>query len=169
MKNFNDTDEIIQKIENYQKQNIVSSGIRKRQKQDHNLKKRDFHKTVVKPFIDALTEEMKGAFDISNLLVLNAFLKLDPRSLPDRDSLSFESYGEEELKVLHDFYGTGKQDIFQGRMVQADTFYDTQFSSLLLELRNFKSYVSQQKITSSQEYAGKEKSSKLKFELVKFG
>ena len=77
----------------------------------------------------------------------------------------FESYGKEELKVLHDFYGTGKQDIFQGRMVQAATLYDTQFSSLLLEFRNSKSYISQWKIALSQ-YAGKEKSLKLKFDLV---
>ena len=109
---------------------------------------------------------MKGAFNILNLPVLNAFLKLDPRGLPDRDSLSFESYSEEELKVLHDFYGAGKQDTFQGRMVQADALYDTQFSSLLLEFRYFKSYVTQQKISLSQEYAGKEKSLRSKFDLV---
>ena len=108
LKKFNKADEIIQKIENYQKQNIVSSGIRKRQKQDHNLSKGDFHTTVLKPFINALIEEMKGAFNILNLPVLNAFLKLDPRGPQDRDSLSFESYCEEELEVLHDFYGSGK-------------------------------------------------------------
>ena len=110
-------------------------------------------------------EEIKGAFNISNLPVLNAFLKLDPPGLPDRDSLLFESHGDEELKMLHDFYGTGKQDTFLGRMVQSDTLYETQFSSLLLKFRNFKSYVSQQKIALSQEYAGKEKSLKSKFDL----
>ena len=36
----------------------------------------------------ALTEEMKGAFDILNQTVLNAFL-VDPQGLPDRDSLLF--------------------------------------------------------------------------------
>ena len=110
-------------------------------------------------------EEIKGAFNISNLPVLNAFLKLDPPGLPDRDSLLFESHGDKELKMLHDFYGTGKQDTFLGRMVQSDTLYETQFSSLLLKFRNFKSYVSQQKIALSQEYAGKEKSLKSKFDL----
>ena len=85
LKNFSNTDEIIQNIENYQIQNIVSSRIRKRQKQDHNLSKGDFHTTVFKPFIHALTEQMKGAFNISNLPVLNAFLKLDPQGLSDRD------------------------------------------------------------------------------------
>ena len=51
-------------------------------------------------------------------------------------------------------------------MVQADALYDPQFSSLLLEFRYFKSYVSQQKISLSQEYASKEKSLKSKFDLV---
>ena len=93
---------------------------------------------------------MKVAFNISNLPVLNAFLKLDTRGPPDRGSSSFESSGEVELKALHDFYGTGKQDTFQWRTVQTDALYDTQFSSLLLEFRNFKSYISQQKIPLSQ-------------------
>ena len=35
LKNFITTDDIIQKTENYQKQNIVSSRIRKHQKQNH--------------------------------------------------------------------------------------------------------------------------------------
>ena len=46
LKNFNNADGIIQKIENYRKQNIVSSGIRKRQKQGHNLSKGDLNTTV---------------------------------------------------------------------------------------------------------------------------
>ena len=134
---------------------MLFSTIRKLRKQDHNLSKGDFYTTVVKLFIHALIEQMKDAFNNLNLPVPNAFLKLDPRGLPDRDLLSFESYDKEELKLLHDFYGTGKQDTFQRRMVPAGTLYDTQFSSLLLEFRNFKSYVSQQKIALSQEYAGR--------------
>ena len=54
---------------------------------------------------------MKGTFDISNLTFLNAFLKPNLQGLPDWDSISFESYGEEESEGLHDFYGSGKQDI----------------------------------------------------------
>ena len=65
-----------------------------------------------------------------------------------------KSYSKEELKVLNDFYGTGKQDTFQGKMVQADALYGTQ-NSKLLEFRNLKNYVSKQKIALSQEYTGK--------------
>ena len=60
LKNFNNIDKIIQKIENDQKQNIVSSGIWKRQKQDHNISKGDFHTTVVKPFYSGIDTRNKG-------------------------------------------------------------------------------------------------------------
>ena len=50
MKIFNNAVKIFQMIENYEKHNIVSSGIHKRQKQDHNLIKDDFHSTVAKTF-----------------------------------------------------------------------------------------------------------------------
>ena len=85
--------ELFKKLKSSKK--LVSSGIHKHQKQDQNLSKGDFHATVVKPFIHALIEEMKNAFDISNLAVLNAFLKLDPQVLPDRVSSLFESCGKE--------------------------------------------------------------------------
>ena len=68
--------------------------------------------------------------------------------------------------MLHDFCATAKQDMFQGRTVQADALYDTQFSSLLLEFRSFKSCFCQQKLALSQDYAGKGKSLKAKYELV---
>ena len=60
LKNFNNIDKIIQKIENDQKQNIVSSGICKRQKQDHNTSKCDFHTIVVKPFYSGIDRRNKG-------------------------------------------------------------------------------------------------------------
>lgn len=55
---------------------------------------------------------MKAAFDVWDLQALNVLLKLDPWGLPDRDLLLFESRSEKELKVLHGFCATDKQDIF---------------------------------------------------------
>ena len=46
---------------------------------------------------------MKNAFNISNLPVLNAFRKLDPQRIPDKDSLLFENYGMEEVPLLNNF------------------------------------------------------------------
>ena len=54
LKNFNNANKIIEKIEIYERQNIVSFGTHKCQKQDHNLTKDIFHKKVIKPFIDEL-------------------------------------------------------------------------------------------------------------------
>ena len=144
---------------------ILSSGLRKCQKQDHNLIKDIFDKNVIKPFIDESIKEMKNAFNISNLPILNAFLKLDPQKIPDKGSLLFENYGVEEVTLLHNVYGKGKEDSFQGRTVQAAALYDTHLSCLLLEFSNFKSYVCEQKAALSQEYSGKEKSLQSKFDL----
>ena len=108
---------------------------------------------------------MKNAFNISNLPVLNAFLKLDPQKIPDKDSLLFENSGVEEVTLLHNFHGKGKEDSFQGRTAQVDALYDTQPSCLLLEFSNLKSYVCEQKAALSQEYLGKEKSLQSKFDL----
>ena len=143
----------------------MSSGTCKHQKQDHNLTKYIFHKKVINPFINELIKEMKNESNISNLPVLNAFLKLDPQKIPDKDSLLFENYGVEKVTLLHNFYIKGKGDSFQERTVQADALYDTQLSCLLLEFSNFKSYVCEQKATLSQEYSGKDKSLKSKFVL----
>ena len=97
----------------------LSFGTCKHQKQDHNLTKDIFHKKVIKPFINELIKEMKNAFDISNLPVLNGFLKLYPQKILNKDSLLFENYGV-EVTLLHNFYGKGKEDSFQGRAVQAN-------------------------------------------------
>ena len=69
------------------------------------------------------------------------------------------------MTFLHNFYEKRKEDSSQGRTVQADALYDTQLSCLLLEFSNFKSYVCQQKAALLQEYLGKEKSLKFKFDL----
>ena len=135
----------------------LSFGKCKHQKQDHNLTKDIFHKKVIKPFINELIKEMKNAFDISNLPVLNGFLKLYPQKILNKDSLLFENYGV-EVTLLHNFYGKGKEDSFQGRAVQVNALYDTQLSCLLLEFSNFKSYICEQKAALSEEYLGKEKS-----------
>ena len=79
---------------------FVSSGTRKCQKQDHNLTKDIFHKKDIKPLMDELIKEMKNAFYNLNLPDLNAFQKLDPQKIPDKDSLLFENYGMEEVSLI---------------------------------------------------------------------
>ena len=78
MKSFNKSAEIIEKIQSYEKQSIASSGTcTKRSRQDYTDTHKEFHEKVIQPFIIALTKEMKDAFDLTNVPVLNSFLKLD--------------------------------------------------------------------------------------------
>ena len=143
----------------------MSSGTRKRQKQDTHLTKDIFHKKVIKPFINELIKEMKNAFDISNLPVLNVFLKLNLQKIPKKDSLLFENYGMEEVTLLHNFYGKGKEDSFQGRTVQADALYDTQLSCLLLEFSILKATFVNKKQHSHKNIWGRKNLLKSKFDL----
>lgn len=107
---------------------------------------------LVKPFIHALIEEMKDALDISNLPVLNAFLKLDTQGLPDRDSLSFESYSKEELEVLHDFYYSKKE------WCKLTHFMTHSFHLYYWNWEILRVMSPSKKIALSPEYTGKEKS-----------
>ena len=67
LKRFNSSAEIIEKIEPYEKRSIVSYGIHTKQsRQDYTDTHKEFH----------------DAFDLTNLPVLNSFVKLDPQGLP---------------------------------------------------------------------------------------
>ena len=84
---FNKSAEIIEKIESYEKRNIVSSGsCTKQSQQDYTDTHKEFHEKVIQPFIIVLTKEMKDSFDLTNLSVLNSLLKLDPQGLPSEES-----------------------------------------------------------------------------------
>ena len=130
LKNFNNANEIIEKIEVYERLNIVFSGTCKRQKEDHNLTKDIFHKKVIKSFIDELIKEMKNAFDISNLAVLNAFLKIDAQKIPNKDSLLFENCSVEEVTLYITFMEKVKKTAFKGG----------QFKRMLYMIPNFHAF-----------------------------
>lgn len=78
--------------------------MRKHPLQVRNWSKDDFHSIFVKPFNHALIEEVKNTVDISIPPTLNAFLRLDPQSLPDRNSSWFASNSKVDLKVFLDFW-----------------------------------------------------------------
>ena len=127
---------------------------------------KEFHEKVIQPFIIALTKEMKDAFDLTNVPVLNSFLKLDLQGLPSAESTKFPTYGEHEIKELYNHYGTRKEDMFQERTVTTDALLDVPIDALLIEYARFKNYVAQQKLAPLEEYTAKEKSKKAKYLLV---
>ena len=57
-----------------------SGTTRKKHKIDNVASANEFHKKVVKPFITALVAEISQVFNLSELLVLQALLTLDPKS-----------------------------------------------------------------------------------------
>ena len=99
---------------------------------------KEFHEKVIQPFIIALTKEMKDAFDLSNLPVLNSFLKLDSQDLPTTESTKFSTYGEHEMKEFYKHYGTRKEDTFQERSVNTDALLDVPMDALLIEYAGFR-------------------------------
>ena len=167
LKSFNKSAEIIEKIKSFEKQNIVSSQTRtKRSRQDQTDTHKEFHENVIQPFIIALTKETKDAFDLTNLSVLNSFLKLDPQGLPRAESTEFPTYGEHKIKELCNLYSTTKEDTFQERTVTTDVLLDVPINALLIEYAGFENYVAQQKVALSEKYTAKEKSLKAKYLLV---
>ena len=67
LESLNKSAEIIEKIQSYEKRNIVSSGtLTKRNRQDYADTLKQFHEKFIQPLIIALTKEMKDAFNLTN-------------------------------------------------------------------------------------------------------
>ena len=109
---------------------------------------------------------MKDAFDLTNVPVVNSFLKLDKQGLPSAESIEFPTYSEHEIKQLYNHYGRRKEDTFQERTVTTDALLDVLIDALLIEYAGFKNYVARQKVALSEEYTDKEKSLKAKYLIV---
>ena len=56
----------------------VTGGTRKQSCIDTSITRIEFHSSTINPFTDTLMKEKTYAFDLSELPVLTAFLKLDP-------------------------------------------------------------------------------------------
>ena len=92
-----------------------------------------------------LINEITAAFDLSDLPILNAFLVLDPISIPGSTSPEFGRYGIDELKVLYDFYGSNATDHYQGRTTRCERLLHCPLQALELEFGGYKSYVGAQR------------------------
>ena len=109
---------------------------------------------------------MKDALDLTNLPVLNLFLKLDLQGFSSAESSEFPTYGEHEIEELYNHYGTRKEDTFQERTITTEALLDVPIDTLLIEYARFKNYIAQQKVALLEEYTVKEKSLKAKYLLV---
>ena len=92
LKSFHQSSTIIANLQSMEMRDTLSGGTRKQTKIDQLVSMEEFHKDVIAPFIKALIDEISSAFDLSDLPVLQAFLKLDSSDLPKIDDPSFSIY-----------------------------------------------------------------------------
>ena len=76
----------------------------------------NFHSRVAISIIKILILEIEEAFNTTDFPVMDAFHAFDPRNIP-KDLAS--GYGEKEIDLIYDFYGSSKINIFQGQRNEA--------------------------------------------------
>ena len=161
LKSFHSSNDIIERISSIEMRNTVACGTRKKARMDTSISMEEFHTEVIIPFINALQEEILSAFDLSDLPILLVFLKLDPSEFPGITCPNFATYGNEELRVLYDFYGSEAKDEFHGRTVHCERLLFCPFDALKLAYGGFKCYVGAQKKEMIRESKAKQKRSLL--------
>ena len=85
-------------------------------------------------------------FDLSGLPVLQALLTLDPKSYPDTESTEFQTYGNESLRILYNYYGSDASNSFQESFTKRYRLLKCPYKALQLEFGGFKTYGNKQKI-----------------------
>ena len=150
--------EIINQLNDFEEQNVISRGTRKRARVENSTTAAEFHTQIIKPFLLALIDEIKGAFDMSSIAPVEALLSIDPESIPDVNHRDFSMYGTDAIKTLFQFYGTSKEDTYQGHKVFATgLFTGATKESLELEYGGYKNYVSNRKNVLRVEFNSKKK------------
>ena len=99
----------------------------------------EFHEKGIKPFITASVVEISQAFNSSELLVT-----LDPKSYPGTKSEEFQTYRNDSLRILYNYYGSDASNKFQGRFTKSDRLLKCLYDTLQLEFGGFKTYVNKQ-------------------------
>ena len=141
LKSFKQSADIIQRKSTLDMRETVAGNTRKKSRINTDISMEDFHTSVIQPFVKALSDEIASAFDLSNLPILNAFLKIEPSCIPTKSDISFTEFGTSELKALFEFYGKDAVDKYQGKITRAEKIITCQLSSLELEFGGYKNYV----------------------------
>ena len=76
---------------------------------------------------------------------------LDPKSYSDTESKKFQTYGNDSLRILYNYYGSNAPNEFQGRFTKSDRLLKCPYDALQLEFGGFKTYVNKQKINVKEE------------------
>ena len=147
LKSFNSScTDIVKKLDDYQMQLSVSGSPRKKCAKDRFSNDKDqFYETVIKPFASALIIEMKGAFDMFDILIVLALMRLGPISILEESDIDKDV---ESLKTLHEFYGNVQTGKFGEHTTTCEKIINCNEESLVTEYKTFCQYItkdSQQK------------------------
>ena len=105
---------------------------------------------------------------MSSIAPVEALLSIDPESIPDVNHRDFSMYGTDAIKTLFQFYGTSKEDTYQGHKVFATgLFTGATKESLELEYGGYKNYVSNRKNVLREEFNSKKKALTTHFNNIK--
>ena len=105
---------------------------------------------------------------MSSIAPVEALLSIDPESIPDVNHRDFSMYGFDAIKTLFQFYGTSKEDTYQGHKVFATgLFTGATKESLELEYGGYKNYVSNRKNVLREEFNSKKKALTTHFNNIK--
>ena len=164
LQNFKKADEIIQKLSAIEMRTIVSGTTRKKCKIDTVASTNELHEKVIQTIYYSLS---CWNFTSAELPVLQDLLTLDPKSYPDTESEEFQTYGNDSLKILYNYYGSNASNEFQGRFTKSNRLLKCPYDALQLEFGGFKTYADKQKIKIKEENSKRHSFTKSKLELKK--
>ena len=136
LKSFNSScTDIVKKLDDYQMQLSVSGSPRKKCAKDRFSNDKDqFCETVIKPFVSALIMEMKGAFDMFDILIVLALMRLGPISILEESDIDKDV---ESVKTLHEFYGNVRTGEFGEPTTTCEKIINCNEESLVTEYKTF--------------------------------
>ena len=158
--------EIINQLNDFEEQNVISRGKRKRRRVENSTTAAEIH--THQTISLALIDEIKGAFDMSSIAPVEALLSIDPESILDVNHRDFSMYGTDAIKTIFQFYGTSKEDTYLGHKVFATgLFIGATKESLELEYGGYKNYVSNRKNVLREKFNSKKKALTTHFNNIK--
>ena len=64
----------------------------------------EFVDPLLTKYVAALIQNIDNRFDDDLVSIMSSYAIFDPRSVPEKESLSFQTYGDEHIKILADHY-----------------------------------------------------------------
>ena len=122
---------------------------KKLRQQGKQIEIENFHQNISKVLLAKLIVEVEEAFDMSDFPILDAFHTFDPRNIPETVANTF---GMEEAKLIHKFYGNSKVNIFKEQRNEVSPVIKCNEETFLVQCSQYFQLVTKKKSERSLEY-----------------